>query len=99
MGGEVIMPTRTIDANPDLLSLEHSIVGGIKVRGAGGTELNQQGIEFVLGLGIGSICVIKDPKKYVAFGVVHPDSSYKEGRLVIAQIGNIRTVGFGLPIT
>lgn len=97
MGGEVIMPTRTIDAKPDLLSLEHAIVGDIRVRGAGGTKLNQRGIEFVLGLGIGSICVVKDPKKYVAFGVVHPDSSYKEGRLVIAQIGKHTDSGFWTP--
>ncbi|GAB4027832.1 MAG: hypothetical protein Fur0011_6730 [Candidatus Microgenomates bacterium] len=62
MGGEVIKPTRTIDAKPALLSLEDSIVKDIKTLGAGGIKLNQLGIEFVLGLGIGSICVIKDPK-------------------------------------
>jgi hypothetical protein len=87
MGGEVIHPTRQIDGKPELLDLEHTIVKSIRERSAGGTKLNQLGIELVLGLGIGSICVVKDPKNYLAFGVVHPGSNYKEGKLVIAQIG------------
>jgi len=97
MGGEVIAPTRTIDAKPSLLELELTIVDSIKSRGAGGTKLNQQGIELVLGLGIGTVCVIKDPKQYLAYGVVHPDSSNKEGKLVIAQIGKYNTNGFWTP--
>lgn len=97
MGGEVIKPTRTIDVKPELLSLELAIVRDIKERTAGGTKLNQLGIELVLGLGVGSICVLKDPKQYLAFGVVHPDSSHKEGKLVIAQIGKHSTAGFWTP--
>ncbi len=97
MGGDVIRPTRLIDSKPSLLSLESNIVTSIKKRNAGGTKLDQLGIQFVLGLGIGSICVIKDPKNYLAYGVVHPDSSYKEGRLVLAQIGKITSDGFWTP--
>lgn len=97
MGGEVIMPTRTIDTKPELLSLEHTIVTDIKAHGAGGTKLNQRGIELMLGLGVGSICVVKDPKAYLAFGVVHPDSSYKDGKLVIAQIGKYSGNSFWTP--
>lgn len=97
MGGEVIRPTRLIDSNPSLLSHESNIVLSIKERGAGGTKLDQLGIQLILGFGIGSICVIKDSKNYLAFGVVHPDSSYKDGRLVLAQIGKVTSNGFWTP--
>ncbi|MBP9702895.1 hypothetical protein KBD69_04360 [Candidatus Woesebacteria bacterium] len=97
MGGEIIKPTRLIDSKPNLLGLESSIVQSIKERGAGGTKLDQLGIQLVLGLGIGSICVIKDSKNYLAYGVVHPDSSYKDGRLVLAQIGKVTSNGFWTP--
>ena len=47
MGGEVIRPTRLVDSKPSLLGLENNIVQSIKERGAGGTKLDQRGIQLV----------------------------------------------------
>jgi hypothetical protein len=96
-GGTIIRPTRSVEKHPSLLEKEQTIIKSIHEHGIGGTALDTSGVQLLLSLGVGSLCIIQDQKRYIAYGMVHPDSSIEKGRLVLAQIGKYGENGFWTP--